>query len=83
MRTEEERKEWELQAYGCSVEDLWKSVQRSFQGLRVTKTSIVTSILSDVQEEIARGLDELARQELNGAKWILSNVTEDGRRIER
>jgi hypothetical protein len=83
MRTEEEQREWQLQAYGCSEEDLWKSVQRSFGWPGATRTSIVTSILSDVQEEIARGLNETARQELNCAKWILNNVTEDGKRIER
>ena len=34
---------------------------------------LIASMLSDVQEMIAMGLDDEARQVLNRAKWVVSN----------
>lgn len=65
-------KDWEIQCYGCTANDLEKSVLRSLRMVGNSPQMIATSILSDVQEEIERGLNEQARQDINRAKWIIN-----------
>lgn len=66
--------EREKEVFGMSVEDMRASVidALSWQVLE----SLVISMMSDVQEQIALGLNEKARQNLNRGKWLLMHRKE-------
>lgn len=63
----------EVRMFGCTVAQMRDAVAESltfrFPG---GPAMYAMSMMSDAQEEIARGLDEDARQTLNRAKWIVS-----------
>lgn len=61
-------KEEQIKMYGCELEPFMESVKDSM----TDPLMAAMSIMSDAQEEIARGLDERARQGLNRAKYLIS-----------
>jgi hypothetical protein len=72
-RTEEEQKNWEIQAYGCRSKALDQVRERQ----KDDPTMLAMSILSDAQEELARGDSETARQFMNRAKYVIGKVKDD------
>lgn len=56
--------------YGCDINDFMKSVREA----DVDYMMAAMSVLSDAQEELARGMDERARQSINRAKFLISDV---------
>jgi len=69
MQTDEQQ----IAMYGCTVGDMKIAVDESLD-LRFGGGAMVSiSMLSDAQEEIARGMREQARQTINRAKWVIQN----------
>lgn len=63
-----------IQMYGCNIETYMESVKASPTFKLSGTAMVVGSILSDVQEMIAHGgMEEIARQHLNIAKYIIFN----------
>ena len=58
--------------FGCTTEQMREAVEESLSFRFSGPAMYAMSLMSDAQEEIARGLDEDARQTLNRAKWIVS-----------
>ena len=74
--TEQEKKEWDLQCYGCTSQALRTSLIGADKNECMM---IIGSMMSDAQEEIERNMNEEARQTLNRAKFVLFNyVMRDG-----
>lgn len=71
MRTPEEKKKLELAMFGCYRKELRESIEESIS-FSISPGMIAMSILSDSQEELERGLDDMARQSINRAKWVIS-----------
>ena len=74
--TDAERIAANISMFGCQTEDLDadldKAVAVKMHGNRTqTLTMLAMSLLSDSQEEIARGLDEQARKTINCAKYFI------------
>ncbi len=79
-RTEQEKREFELQCYGCTEQDLEEELNEMFG--EKDPTFYAVCILSDVQELMARVADggmnmeqnqralERARMYVNKAKWF-------------
>lgn len=66
----------EFNMFGCMVEDL-RAFATKYIGkgkMFETKEAALTSILSDVQEEVAAGLTDRARKNLNRVKWLLNEA---------
>lgn len=63
--------------FGCNIDEFVESVKDSvtyqFSGIEM----VVMSMLSDAQHEIELGMKEVARQNLNRAKYLLS-LKKDG-----
>ena len=68
--------EFEKNCYGMTAEDIreeyMNSITARFTGLEM----VVMGILSDAQELLAMGNSEMARKQMNGAKFILSEMME-------
>jgi len=68
--------EFESKCYGMTQNDIreqyMESITARFSGLEM----VVMSILSDAQEVLAMGRDEMARKQMNIAKFILSEMME-------
>lgn len=66
--------------FGCDIEEFMESMHQSAtfrviskrDGKQAAYHHIATSILSDVQEMIVRGMNEDARTALNRVKYILN-----------
>ena len=81
MMTENEKKQWELQAYGCTAGQLDMMVkEQAFPG---TEMMFAAGILSDAQEAISGEFGqpdtETARQYMNRAKYIIFKLMKDER----
>lgn len=67
----------ELNCYGCSKAELRDMANESLEvklfGMK-GYARLVTSMMSNAQEEIANGMYEQARKTLNCAKWVQTNV---------
>lgn len=63
-----EQLEWDLQCYGCSEEQLRKSLI----GIK-DYVMCAASLMSDAQQEIEFDMNEQARQTINRAKFVLFN----------
>jgi hypothetical protein len=68
--------EFEKNCYGMTAEDIreeyMNSITARFSGLEM----VVMGILSDAQELLAMGNSEMARKQMNVAKFILSEMME-------
>lgn len=64
--------EIEKKMYGLDIEAYVKSVEESFVFKYTGPGMIIISQLSDVQEEIERGLTEQARQRINRVKHLVN-----------
>jgi len=62
----------QVSMFGCTTEQMREAVAESLSFRFSGPAMYAMSMMSDAQEEIARGLDEDARQTLNRAKWIVS-----------
>ena len=60
--------------YGCDIEEFVDSVFESITYQACGANMVVSSLMSDAQEQIANGDSEGARQTLNRAKYLLSQV---------
>ena len=69
--TEEERI---TNMFGCDMEDLDSDISDSRQPLMGGPTMLATSYLSDAQELIAMGANDRARQMINCAKYVISQM---------
>ena len=71
----------ELKMYGMTSEEIreqyMESITARFSGLEM----VVMGVLSDAQELLAMGNSEMARKQMNIAKFILSEMMEA--RLER
>jgi hypothetical protein len=71
-----EMTEFEKNCYGMTAEDIreeyMNSITARFSGLEM----VVMGILSDAQELLAMGNSEMARKQMNVAKFILSEMME-------
>lgn len=68
------KEELEKRIYGCSIEDLRRSLADSI-AVKLNAGGypmVAMSILSDAQEMLAAGQAERARQEINRAKWVIT-----------
>ena len=78
MRTVEEKKQWDLQAYGCSAGAIDKALEDYRDPLM-----LAASMLSDAQEvisgEFGQPDTETARQFINRAKYIIFKTMKDDR----
>ena len=78
MRTVEEKKQWDLQAYGCSAGAIDKALEDYRDPLM-----LAASMLSDAQEiisgEYGQPDTETARQFMNRAKYIIFKMMKDDR----
>jgi hypothetical protein len=63
---------WEMQCFGCTEETLRKSIEDSPFFKIAGPGMIAMSMLSDAQEELARGMSQAPRQTINRAKWVIS-----------
>ena len=68
--------EFEKNCYGMTTEAIreqyMQSITARFSGLEM----VVMGVLSDAQELLAMGRDEMARKHMNIAKFILSEMME-------
>ena len=64
----------EISMYGCDIEDFVDSVFDSITYQACGANMVVASLMSDAQELMAYGDNESARQTLNRAKYLLSQV---------
>ena len=62
----------QVRMFGCTTEQMREAVEESLSFRFSGPAMYAMSLMSDAQEEIARGLEEDARQTLNRAKWIVS-----------
>ena len=71
--------------FGCNMSDFMDSVVASptyqdalqdCKGHDVAFAKVAMSLLSDAQEEVARGWQEEARKTINRAKYLLENIGE-------
>lgn len=62
----------EMSLYGCTIASFKESLEDSITFQCSGPTMCAMSLISDAQEEMARGHNETARKVLNRAKWILS-----------
>lgn len=62
----------QVSMFGCTTAQMREAVEESLSFRFSGPAMYAMSLMSDAQEEIARGLDEDARQTLNRAKWIVS-----------
>lgn len=60
--------------YGCDIEAFKASAKDSMTYEVMGGMGIITSMLSDTQELIARDYKEQARQEINKIKYLLRDV---------
>lgn len=77
--TELEKREWELKAFGCLIDDFKASLKNSIDFKLDRPAMVALSLMSDAQEEINLKLYNCASQTLNRAKWILSEYVMDQR----
>ena len=68
--------EREKEVFGMTVDTMREAVAESLSWQSPSVDSIVISMMSDVQEQIALGLKEQARQTLNRGKWLLMHRKE-------
>lgn len=61
-------REQQVGCFGCTLEE----VDSIVKGALSSPSMLVMGMMSDAQEEIARGMSEEARQTLNRAKYIVS-----------
>jgi hypothetical protein len=66
--------EWQLQAYGCTEGELLAAIPDRLQSDAGSLQMFAMGILSDAQEEIARGNADRGRQFINRAKRVMSMV---------
>ena len=69
MQTDEQQ----IKMYGCTVADMRATVEESLDLRFGGGAMVAMSMLSDAQEEVARGMQEHARQTINRAKWVIHN----------
>jgi len=62
----------QVRMFGCTTAQMREAVEEGLTFRHAGPAMYAMSLMSDAQEEIARGLDEDARQTLNRAKWIVS-----------
>lgn len=68
--------EQQMQMFGMLTADIDDEMRDANQPLMGGLPMMVMSILSNVQEEIAIGYHERARQNLNVSKYVLSKMME-------
>ena len=67
-------KQWEIQAYGSTKDEILESVKNSISFKFSGPGMVIASYLSDAQELIASnqsGTNEIARQYINVAKMLM------------
>lgn len=77
LRSKQLERERHYQMFGCTEEDL-----KAMLDLALDFNSplmLAASILSDAQEELARGHDETARQYINKSKWVIFETMKENR----
>lgn len=82
LRTEQEKREFELQCYGCTEEDMENELNEMF-GKR-DPSFYAVCILSDVQELMTIATPEAlerARKYVNKAKWFCRYEANHGEAI--
>ena len=62
----------QVSMFGCTTAQMREAVEESLSFRFSGPAMYAMSLMSDAQEEIARGLEEDARQTLNRAKWIVA-----------
>jgi len=65
----------ELTMFGCTKDELNEYIEDARDPMMGGLPMLAMSILSDAQECIAIGNDELARQFINRAKYVIKNTT--------
>lgn len=78
MRSAEEQRAWELQAYGMTkdnveeyYEDGMKKLSRSLRETTDPQAMLLVSELSDAQALIEMGYSDKARQKINVVKYLI------------
>lgn len=71
----------ELDMLGCTFEEMNEAINNGFN--KDDKVMFAMSILSDAQEEGARGNFERNRQYINRAKYVLSMISKDIRDMKK
>jgi hypothetical protein len=66
--------EREMQMYNCELWELDEAIADFNKPYMGGGTMLAMSILSDAQELIAMGADDRARQNINRAKYVLSQM---------
>ena len=66
----------EIECYGLTREDLRDMVESSLTFQTVGYHSVIMGMLSDAQDAMLNGNNELARQLINQAKWVLLTYRE-------
>jgi len=76
LRSKQLETERHYQMFGCTEEDLKAMLDSPFYA---NPLMLAASILSDAQEELARGHDERARQYINKSKWVIFETMKENR----
>ena len=71
MLTLEQR---QMARYGCDIAEFYQEIKDSITYKFAGAYMVVAGLMSDAQEELARGANEQARQTLNRAKYILMEI---------
>jgi hypothetical protein len=71
MLTLEQR---QMAMYGCDIAEFYQEIKDSITYKFAGAYMVVAGLMSDAQEELARGANEQARQTLNRAKYILMEI---------
>lgn len=66
--------EFEKNCYGMSAEDIREEYINSITGRISGPEMVAMGVLSDAQELLAMGRNDLARKNINIAKFILSEI---------
>jgi hypothetical protein len=81
MLTKQEEREEKM--FGCREAELKEAVEKSLTFQLSGPAMVAASMMSDAQEELARGMNEEARQTLNRAKFVLFEYVSPRERAER
>ena len=64
----------DMELFGCDSTELDEAIRDSQQPLMGGPTMLATSYLSDAQDLIAMGANDLARKMINCAKYVISSM---------
>ena len=77
-RTEYEKSEWDLQAYGCRAIAIDNAI-KNYQDPLMLAASMLSDAQEIISEEYGRPDTESARQLMNRAKYIIFKTMKDDR----